>query len=191
MGKVVIVTISGTTCAGKTTLARGIIANHDSCNMIQSVTTRESRPTDLLGEYAYVSREDFDRLEEQGRFIWSVDYGSAAYGTLFSSIVELAKKESGVGIMILTPNVMSRLREFLGNYFPAVEHVPIFLRSPSKEIVLARASARGDDVNKTLSRLEEGAKWDIEANGSAVPFQFIDNFGMPEEMVRRVLCLLG
>lgn len=88
----IIVSITGVSGAGKTTLAREVLARMENASMVESVTTRLRRPSDIKGEYRYVSLELFGRLEKMNSFLWTAEHVGTRYGTIGESIFRFLKE---------------------------------------------------------------------------------------------------
>lgn len=74
--------VSGPSGAGKDTLIEGLRGRRPALRYSVSATTREPRPGERDGEhYAFVSRQEFDRLLESGRLLESREYNGNLYGT--------------------------------------------------------------------------------------------------------------
>ncbi len=74
--------LSSPSGAGKTTIARKLLAEDGEIAMSVSVTTRPMRPGEVDGkDYYFVSHEQFDRMVEEGAFYeWASVFGQC-YGT--------------------------------------------------------------------------------------------------------------
>lgn len=78
-----IITLSGPSAVGKTTIARELLQANPEWKLLISLTTRGPRPSDIPGEYKYnVSMRRFDELEREGKFVWTVCVHGNKYGTL-------------------------------------------------------------------------------------------------------------
>ncbi|MEO0369450.1 MAG: guanylate kinase, partial [Pseudomonadota bacterium] len=74
--------ISAPSGAGKTTLARALIANNDQIEMSISHTTRQKRVGEVHGEdYYFVIQADFLEMVEQGSFLEYAEVYGNYYGT--------------------------------------------------------------------------------------------------------------
>lgn len=170
-----ILTLSGPSGAGKTTIARNLLDLLPNARMVASNTTRSPRESDIPGEYNYLSPQEFQNLEGNKEFIWtSPPHDGNHYGTLRSSVYEAAKADDSIGIMILTPNVMPVLRSYLSQLCLNTIHIPVFVHAPA-EILVDRLIGRGESSNSIKTRLEQSAKWEVECRTSEIPFYFLRN----------------
>ena len=108
-----IFSISGVSCAGKTTLLEGLRASIPGLQPMESVTTRPGRPSDQPGEYRYVDDDEFDRIKSNGVFAWTVQPfgGPYRYGTA-KLLVESALRSQKIYAPILTVETVDTLYEF-------------------------------------------------------------------------------
>ena len=74
--------LSSPSGAGKTTLARLLLASDETLAHSVSVTTREPRPREKEGvDYHFVSRKQFDDLRARGELLESAEVFGNLYGT--------------------------------------------------------------------------------------------------------------
>lgn len=185
----IIVSITGVTGAGKTTLVKEVLTRMENSSMVESVTTRPRRPSDIKGEYRYVSLELFEQLEKTNSFLWTAEHAGTHYGTMGESIVRIIERDNAVGFMILVPQVLERLRAFLSALSAVNAHIPIFLVTPPDEVLGYRIAERGDNIENIRKRFKESAQWEYDARKSTTPFHFIGNNRPIEETVREVFTL--
>jgi len=179
-----IVTLSGPSGAGKTTIARELLQANPEWRLIVSLTTRGPRDSDLPGEYKYnIRRKRFEKLESEGKFIWTVSVHGNKYGTLFESI-DTALDAEYASIMLLAPNVIATLIEYAQGRGQVTS---FFVTPPKSDVLRARLEARGESEEDIDRRLEDCDKWTQEARESALPYIFVDNKGTIEETVEQVL----
>ena len=134
--------------AGKTTLCKKI--NHwTEC---VSHTTRPMRDGEKDGEtYYFVSKEEFNEMDEQGGFAEKVEYDGNYYGV---SVNELQSKlkDGKIVYIIVEYDGYKQIKE----KYP--EAIGIFVYM-SKEECMANMLLRGDSLENAISRIE---KYDSE-----------------------------
>jgi guanylate kinase len=177
-----IISISGASASGKTSVAREVLSFLPESKMLLSLTTRPSRPSDVPGEYRYVSSETFEDLKKSGSFLWSVGVHGNRYGTLRES-VETASTH-GTSIAILTIPAAEKLARFLRESSPETIFVPIYLSTKDEKILETRLRGRGDSEDDVRIRVEECRTWNEMAAHSDVPFHTIDAGTGLREMIR-------
>ena len=86
----ILLVLSSPSGAGKTTLARRLLAADAGIRMSVSVTTRKPRPGEVDGtDYAFVDKAEFDRLKGAGKLLeWAEVFGEN-YGTPKARVLEL------------------------------------------------------------------------------------------------------
>jgi len=74
--------LSSPSGAGKSTIARTLLANDGNLTMSVSATTREARPGEVDGEhYYFVTRETFDQMVADDEFLEHATVFGNSYGT--------------------------------------------------------------------------------------------------------------
>lgn len=175
-----ILTFTGASGAGKTTMVKELLKS-PQFSLVPSITTRNSRLSDLLGEYEYITDTEFDWLKCWDAFVWDVSFGGNKYGTKYESINE-ALRSSLYSVMILVPHAVKELRNYVG-----VEAVTSFyIHSPEDAVLHSRLEQRGEMSDSIDRRLKESKGWDELAERSGIPYIFITNNGTIEEAVEKV-----
>ena len=90
--------LSSPSGAGKTTLARRLLAADPTLRMSISVTTRPPRPGEVDGaDYFFVDKDEFERRKQAGELLeWAEVFG-ASYGTPKAQVLELI--EAGTDVL--------------------------------------------------------------------------------------------
>jgi|GEM_PF-882801 len=168
-----IFTITGASGVGKTSIIKRFLEVRSSSRLIQSVTSRPARPTDLDGEYEYeVSMSDFEVRKDD--FLWMATAHGNCYATCRKSVCEFWLRQTSFspGCMILVPSVLPILRKYLVD---CDRLISFYVLSPPEEELRRRLTARGDDEATIERRIDECKKWDTEALQSDIPYVFLSN----------------
>lgn len=185
-----ILSFTGPSGAGKTSIARELIRQNPQITMVKSITTRAKRESDLPGEYAYVSKEEFNALSSRGELLWTAEYSGTSYGTTKESIEEIIFGKGRIGIMILVPSVLETLTSFLKSHDALAMYAPIFLLPPTEEELRRRLRARGDEEKDIERRIKEASNWEDDARKGKFPFTFVENSSSLKDSVEKVESLL-
>lgn len=154
-----IITITGPSCAGKSTLEALLVKK--GMGRILSTTTRPIRRGESNGrEYRFISKSEFSRLEAQGAFVETVQFNNNSYGVLCSD-AHSAIAKNGVAVVVVEPNGKMQFEKFAAKN--NISLIRIFVNNP-QEVILKRFLTRfGDDYISSLeasvdtyaSRLQE------------------------------------
>jgi guanylate kinase len=181
-----LISLTGVSGAGKTTLARHLLATDPRMKLIASCTTRAPRSTDIESEYHYLSDAQFEEMKSEDRFLWSVAFAGAKYGTPKESILSVFSDEKRISLMILVPLVIPTLLEFLPSDMQQ-KYLRAFLVSPGEHELRSRLKARGDEESVIQDRLSVSSQWESEARHSPFGFQFLHTKQQTVDETARVL----
>jgi len=153
----ILIVISAPSGGGKTTLTRALLAADPSLAYSVSTTTRPPRPTEVEGQsYCFVSRGEFQRLIEQGRFLeWAEVYGNL-YGTRRDVVQRLLDSGRDVVLDVDVQGAMSLRRA-------SADAVLIFLLPASMSVLEERLRGRGQDSKETMARRLREARDEMRA----------------------------
>ena len=94
-----IVTLTGPSCAGKSTLEKRLI--DEGFVSIISTTTRTPREGEVDGEsYYFVSKSEFKRLNELGAFIETVEFNGNYYGASAKEVARVSAEGKPIVIVV-------------------------------------------------------------------------------------------
>ena len=145
-----LIIISGTTCAGKGTVIKKLLANHNDIVLSTSYTSRPKRESEVDGvDYYFVTSEEFERKIENGDFLEyaQVQYG-AYYGTPKKEVLELLNSGKDV-ILEIDVQGAKQIKEL----YPST--ILIFIMAPSMREVKRRIMMRGDEnIDQIISRFK-------------------------------------
>lgn len=140
-----LIIISGTTCAGKGTVIKKLLSNHNDITLSVSYTSRPKRDSEINGiDYYFVSESEFKEKINNGDFLEyaQVQYG-AYYGTPKKEVLEQLNKGKDV---ILEIDVQGAMQ--IKKIYP--ETILIFIMAPSMSEVKRRIKLRGDENNEQI-----------------------------------------
>lgn len=146
--------ISGFSGAGKGTVTRRLLEKYaDECCLSVSVTTRQPREGEVDGiHYFFRTKEQFEQMIDQDRFLEYACYVDNYYGTPRSFVEE--KLKAGIHV-ILEIEIQGALQ--VKARYP--ESVLIFVTPPSAEELERRLRGRGTETETVIrSRLEKACE---------------------------------
>lgn len=167
-----IITFSGASGTGKTTIAKALIERLPHAKPLRSVTTREPRATDLPGDFLHVTPSDFAAMEQQREFLWTAQVGETRYGTRREDLQNALQDDNTVWIMILVPTAVRNLRSAVAQEGrdPNAVIRSFFIQNPSDDVLRERLAARGDSDASIESRMAACANFETTARASGLPF---------------------
>ena len=138
-----LIVVSGPSAAGKSTLIRAAREAIPELAYSVSATTRGPREGEVDGrDYVFLSREEFEKWMEEGRFLEWAEYSGNLYGTIEEKVEEFLENGRSV---ILEIELQGARQVRQGR----PDAVMVFVRAPSLE--------------ETRKRLEGRATEDLEA----------------------------
>jgi guanylate kinase len=153
--KGVLFVVSAPSGAGKTTIVRRVISQLAGVSLSISCTTRAPRPGEREGvDYAFITRAEFDAMEQEGRFIeWAQVHGDL-YGTPRANLEILSQ---GVDVVLeIDTQGARRIRERFG------DAVLIFILPPSLEVLQGRLRSRGGDAEEAIAARMQNAQKELD-----------------------------
>lgn len=175
-----IISISGASGTGKTTLQDRLISN-PSVKRVISNTTRPPRTTDRDGEYQHYCLRKFLLLSD---LLWQEKIHGHYYGTRKSDIDSILRSGC-TAVAAVTVNCHDILRTLYEH--KGTKMIAVHLLSPSGQEVRRRLEARGDGVESINQRIKDCETWDAEA--SRLDFVHLIEPGDPEQIFNTVVKL--
>lgn len=186
-----IVTISGASGVGKTTIEKSLLKRLANAEVVVSVTDRKKRNNDNPGEYKYVWSWLFWLLEKSRVFLWTIDIHGNKYGTLKWSVKRALKRYDDIFVMILVPDRVKNLLEYARERDLEESVISFYILSPSPEILKKRLQGRGDSELEIVKRIKDCEKWDSEALASDSPYIFVRNDSSVEYTVEDIISYIN
>ncbi len=155
--KGLLVVISGFSGAGKGTLVKKLLSEHENYQLSVSATTRAPRPGEVDGkDYFFVSKSRFEEMIIKQELIEYASYVGNYYGTPKAFVKEALAAGSDVLLEIEIQGAL-KVRE----RFP--EAILIFVAPPDAETLRSRLLGRGtetpEQVTARLRRAAEESQW--------------------------------
>ena len=152
-----LVVVSGPSGAGKSTLIRASLEAVPELAYSVSATTRKPREGEVDGrDYIFLSREEFEKWIDEGRFLEWAEYSGNLYGTLEQKVEEYL--ESGRSVILEIELQGAReVRE------KRPDAVMVFVRAPSLEETRKRLEGRATEDDKALETRMMTALKEVEA----------------------------
>lgn len=164
------IVICGPSGSGKSTLLKRLLAeNKDKLAFTISHTTRKPRKGEQNGrEYYFVSREEMDRMVKANEFIEHTEFSGNLYGTSKMAVQDALKtgKLFILEVDIEGVKALSTLEGF--------KPIFIFIKPPSKQLLIERLSSRGTESVEALKRRLDRADDEMKfAENGSVQFDLI------------------
>ena len=173
--------LSSPSGAGKTTIAKALLAGRPDVGYSVSCTTRSPRPGEAEGaDYYFLSRAEFVKRMEQGAFAESAEVHGNLYGTLKSEIQRVLS--AGRHVMM---DIDIQGATLLRRAFPSV--VTIFILPPSGEVMLDRLRKRKTETKDAIVRRLESALQELQA---VEDYEYVVVNDVLEAAVRRVSAIV-
>ena len=144
--------LSSPSGAGKTTIARMLLAQDSGISLSVSATTRPMREGEVDGrDYHFVTDAEFDRMIESGSFLeWANVFGRR-YGTLVSEVSQSI--QNGCDVLL---DIDWQGTQQLKQVDPDI--VRVFILPPSMEELERRLRNRGTDSEEVIdARMKRAA----------------------------------
>ena len=136
--------LSAPSGAGKTTIARKLLARRSDVGYSVSCTTRPPRPGETDGkDYKFISREEFLALRGRDEFAESAEVHGNLYGTLRSEVEKVLESGRHV-VMDIDVQGAAQFRAS----FPGA--VTVFVLPPSADVLLRRLRSRRTESHAQL-----------------------------------------
>lgn len=141
-----IVTFSGASGVGKTTIVGKLLNIVPNLKLISSHTDRKRRESDLPGEYIYyTSGCEFERVRNNNSILWGAELRDKRYFTTKDSVLDTKHYPGEIFGMLLTPIVIDTLKSFASD--EDIKVTSIYILSPSEAVLRRRLYER---ANKEL-----------------------------------------
>jgi guanylate kinase len=169
-----LVIISGPSGVGKTTICKEV-AEKTGAFLSVSMTTRPRTEKEVEGvEYQFVSRDEFEKQIEQGRFL---EYAEV-FGNLYGTPKEPIDKALGQGRTVILQIDVQGARQ-VKKIYP--EAIMIFILPPDQRELANRLTERGRDEAEVAQERLDGASSEI-----AAAWQYYENMVINDKLEQAI-----
>lgn len=188
MGLVKLVTFTGASASGKSTVAKELIDNHHF-GIVTSSITRPPREDALQGECEHLTQGQFETLVGESAFAWHLEFAGNRYGTRRDYLLHALESPGSPHLMLLVPSAVDTLYQFLASegYVPQEVVLPFCFATPAPEMITDRMQRRGDSPKDITRRIQDVARFEEELAASRVDYISISGLGDVNVPVSHVL----
>ena len=141
-----LVVVSGFAGTGKGTVMKELLRRYDSYALSVSATTRSPREGEVDGrEYFFKTKEEFEKMIEDGEFVEHASYVGNYYGTPKKYVEEQLAAGKDV---ILEIEIQGALE--IKEKFP--QALLLFIAPPSADVLKQRLTDRGTETQEIIDR---------------------------------------
>lgn len=145
--------LSSPSGAGKTSIARALLAQDNNLKNSISVTTRPKRPSEAHGEdYFFISENQFHKMCKKGELLEHAEVFGNLYGTPKDFVFE--QLEKGIDVIFdIDWQGTQQIAQIAPN-----DLVTVFILPPNLQALHERLHSRGQDTEETITkRMSEAA----------------------------------
>lgn len=153
-----LLTLTGPSCSGKTTLLNELVANHGFKALV-SHTSRPPRQGEIEGkDYFFVSNEKFEDIKMAGKLMENIEFNGYKYGVSANEVAN-ATLENKNSVLIVEPQGLKQISKYakLNN----IELVRVYINGNLIDLIsryLQRSSSESlqhsDTANRHARRIE-------------------------------------
>ena len=148
-----LIVLSGPSGVGKSTLVGKLREQLPNLEFSISCTTRAPRGTEQNGvEYYFLTREEFDKKQQNNEFIESADVFSNSYGTLKSEVIDRLKRGAQVVLDIDVQGALQIRKAAESDDILKKTALFVMIAPPDLETLKTRLSGRATDSAEQVAQ---------------------------------------
>jgi len=156
--------VTGSTASGKDTVVKKLLQKYSDFSKITTTTSRTPRIGEVdRQDYYFVDRSEFLQMQQDGKFLETVEYSGNYYGTTKAEINKVFNGQNM--IWRIEPTMSARAQDYFRQIFdPAsaeklLKHLLIvFITTPDKKTLISRLASRGMNEEAIQVRFKQDAK---------------------------------
>ena len=153
----ILIIVSAPSGCGKSTVLRALMEKRKNLRFSVSATTRKPREGEVDGvDYYFISREEFERMIEEGAFLEHAEYVGNCYGTPREAVERQMKDGYDVYLDIDVQGALQVKQQ-------RPETLMVFLMPPSMEELERRLVNRGTNTPEEIRARLEAAERECAA----------------------------
>lgn len=160
-----LIVLTGKTASGKDTIKDILLSKYPNLKKVITTTSRAPRSGEINGvHHHFLTKEQFQKAIDEGKFIEYVEYGGNFYGT---QIKDLEDHLNGDLLWRIDPSRAGEVRQFLKRAFPSqvsdklIKNLKVIYITVSDEEVLERLRERGLAEDEIQNRMaDDAATWE-------------------------------
>lgn len=153
--KGLLVVVSGPSGAGKGTICKAFLKNHENVFLSVSATTRKPRPSEIDGtHYHFLSEERFKEMIADDGFIEWACFCENYYGTPKKAVTDMLDSGKDVILEIEVQGAMKVKEKF-------PEAVFVFVLPPSMSVLRSRLEGRQTETQEVIEKRLSTALWEL------------------------------
>lgn len=183
MSEGILFIISGPAGSGKGTIVKALLENHSDLGLSISATTRAPRAGEVNGvHYHFITKEEFERLIENGEMLEHTIYCDNYYGTPLKAVKQALSEGKDIILEIEVDGAM-QVKSKIENA------VTIMLTPPDAQTLENRLRSRGTETDEVISWRLERARAEI-ALMPKYDYALVNETGKADRCAERVYSII-
>ena len=132
--------VTGSTASGKDTIVKKLLQKYPTFSKITTTTSRTPRAGEVDGQdYYFVSKAEFLQMQQDGKFLETVEYSGNYYGTTKAEIKKVLNGQNM--IWRIEPTMAARAKGYFADIIDNT--LIVFITTLDKQTLVRRLAARG------------------------------------------------
>ena len=179
--------VTGSTASGKDTIVKKLLQKYPTFSKITTTTSRTPRAGEVDGQdYYFVSKAEFLQMQQDGKFLETVEYSGNYYGTTKAEIKKVLNGQNM--IWRIEPTMAARAKGYFADIIDNT--LIVFITTLDKQTLVRRLAARGMKQEAIQVRFKTDAEnWNKLKN--KFEHIIVNRDGALEETIAQISQLIG